>query len=200
MASEVQNATPVAQERICSTADGQPAASPEMDHVSRGNTLSDVLRSRRIRGIQKLVAVFLVCMLACVLFGNLLHGGSVMIALAYLRGERLIIDPIVAFANDGLPGEEREILFRVLNFTDRPVKLLGANSSCTCASTKDLPLVIPPAESRMLSVTYRFSEAQSSLEEIVTLYTDDRQRSRLVVRIKRRVANTVELGTTKTSL
>ena len=58
--------------------------------------------------------------------------GSVAVGLAYLRGERLVIEPRVVELGEGRPDERRDVVIRIINLTDRPVRLLGSSATCQC--------------------------------------------------------------------
>jgi hypothetical protein len=85
--------------------------------------------------------------------------------------------------NGGEPGEEKVLAFRVLNFTNRAVNLVGAGSTCTCVATRDLPLQIPAGESRPVSVVVRFPQEPSSIDEVVSFISDLEGKPRLPTRI-----------------
>ncbi|MBI3837623.1 MAG: DUF1573 domain-containing protein [Planctomycetia bacterium] len=99
--------------------------------------------------------------------------GSFAAALGYLRGRQLLILPEVLDLGDGELGERRAARLQIVNLTDRPAKLLGANSSCSClVLPKDVPAEIPGHESRWLPIVLAFSGKGGEFWQIVTVYSD----------------------------
>ncbi|MCU0706634.1 MAG: hypothetical protein MUF18_21980 [Fimbriiglobus sp.] len=44
----------------------------------------------------------------------------------------------------GKPGELLTAKLTVTNYTTSPVRLIGGTSDCSCITTQDMPLLIPP--------------------------------------------------------
>jgi hypothetical protein len=97
--------------------------------------------------------------LACALAGLAILGvglvttarmtvGSVPAALAHLRGDRVSVVPNVAEVEQGTAGERRQVKVEVVNWTDGPIRVIGGTSDCSCTVLGDLPVEIPPRESR----------------------------------------------------
>lgn len=98
--------------------------------------------------------------------------GSVASALAYLRGDGLIPD---AYAKDfGTVSNEvqHSVEFLLSNYSKQPIKLLGTNSSCTCLTTDDLPVIVPPNGNTTLRVTVRAKSGPGSYFERLSVITD----------------------------
>lgn len=58
--------------------------------------------------------------------------GSLANTLAYLNGERLLVDPESLSFGTGRRGEERDLHFAIRNWTGKDVEVLGAKSTCGC--------------------------------------------------------------------
>lgn len=61
---------------------------------------------------------------------------------------------------------------QVANWTDKPVRVIGASRDCSC-SVDDLPLSIPPKQTRPLSLTLRFSGQPGVFTRSAALLLDD---------------------------
>jgi hypothetical protein len=87
-------------------------------------------------------------------FAHYRHG-SISDALASLRSERLSVNPAMLDMGQGVPGETRDATVELANRTDQPIRIIGGTSDCSCTVLGDLPMTIPPGESRSISVQMR---------------------------------------------
>jgi len=92
--------------------------------------------------------------------------------LARLRGESISIEPAVTQLGDGVSGEQRTALVEVRNYTDQPIRIVGGTASCRCFTTTDLPLTIPPKDSRPISIQVRFKGSVGRFHHGFVLFTD----------------------------
>jgi len=99
--------------------------------------------------------------------------GSVPAALAYLRGERLLIDEPLQSISGVHPGSQIVVPYALTNLTGRPVKLVGMATSCSCSVIEELPIAIAAAETRMVAVTIKIAENRSDFSGSLQLFTDD---------------------------
>lgn len=102
----------------------------------------------------------------------LLHDEPVR-ALAQLRGEAVGVEPYVTDVGAGRPGEMRTFTIHLTNYTARPVRVVGGTTSCSCVTTKDLPVELPPARSRTIRVEMRFAGSPGRFLHRFVLYTDN---------------------------
>jgi hypothetical protein len=99
--------------------------------------------------------------------------GSLEAAIGYLRGRYLLLLPAVLDLGEGQRGERREARLQIVNLTDRPAMILGANSSCACLVVpSELPTEIPAHESRSLSVVLTYVGDRGETSQTVTVYSD----------------------------
>jgi len=70
--------------------------------------------------------------------------GSPTAALARLRSDTLIVEPAYLDLGTMPAGERQEAPLTVSNWSDRPLRLIGGTSDCTCTTLSDLPVTIPP--------------------------------------------------------
>lgn len=109
--------------------------------------------------------------------------GSTQGALAYLRGERLSVSPQMVDMGLGQPGETRAASVQLTNWTDKPIRLIGGTSDCSCVATEDLPLTIPPGEGRTIHVKMRLPAANGLFNRTAMLMTDDDQARTVLLRL-----------------
>lgn len=100
--------------------------------------------------------------------------GSIPSALSYLRGARLIPLCYSVQAGPVARGEERTLEFKLRNWSDKPIVILGAKSSCTCVSLGDFPVQVPPGGTNNLGVRLRTNKRKPGpISERVRIYTDE---------------------------
>lgn len=104
--------------------------------------------------------------------------GSPEVALARLRGELITVSTPYADFGRGQPGEVRDAVVEVRNWTDVPVRLIGGTSDCSCVTTANLPIVLPPATRVPLTVRLKFPDTHAGgMTRAAVLWTDcDRQK------------------------
>jgi Protein of unknown function (DUF1573) len=98
--------------------------------------------------------------------------GSLASALAYLRGDRLIPDAYSKAFGVVDKGERPTVEFSIANSMERPVKILGANVSCTCLVTSGLPIVVPAYGRAALRVSARSKGRTGSYSQRLEVVTD----------------------------
>jgi hypothetical protein len=112
-----------------------------------------------------------------------LRFGSFQNALAYVSGERLLVDSATKSFGSVESGIDQRIYFLVSNWSDRSISILGAGSQCAVTLTENLPLIIPPKSSRRVNVRLRTETKVGKVSESVRLYTDSAYRPELVIRV-----------------
>jgi len=103
------------------------------------------------------------------------HFGSLRAAVAYLGGERLLVDQRVRSIGEVTRGYPSAFRYSLMNLTGRPVKILGARMSCSCTAVGSMPDTLPVAESRTIEFELTPSEQQpdGEITGTVRLFTDD---------------------------
>lgn len=131
-----------------------------------------------------------------VMIGGLLVGvahlgfGSVPAAIAYLRGERVSIEPRLVDVGEGVGGESREVSVTLTNWTDRPVQLFGGTADCGCTVLNDLPVTIPAKESCSVSVLVRLSGPAGIFTRTATFLINDEGFKKIDFRLTGRITRT----------
>ncbi|MGO9922025.1 MAG: DUF1573 domain-containing protein [Isosphaeraceae bacterium] len=102
--------------------------------------------------------------------------GSIPSALSYLRGARLIPLRYSVPAGTVVRGEERILEFKLKNWSDKPIVILGAKSSCTCVSLGDFPIRVPSGGTNNLGVRLRTKKRKPGpISERMRIYTDEKR-------------------------
>jgi hypothetical protein len=152
----------------------------------RGEGESTV-RSPRIREVLTIVGGAVVILTIC-LAGVLMAGGSRPgDLLARMRGDRLTVEPPVTDMGSDVAGQTRRFTVRLHNHLNRAVKIVGGTANCSCLATDDLPILIPPGESRPITVFGAFKGSPGLFQQEFYFYTDDKDQDRVLARIKGRI-------------
>ncbi len=99
--------------------------------------------------------------------------GSPGAALAKLRGESITVHPGYVDFGIGQPGGKLEATVEVRNWTDRPVRIIGGTSDCSCVTTTGLPVIVQPRDSVSIPLWLKVRQSQPGLfTREVELWTD----------------------------
>jgi hypothetical protein len=112
------------------------------------------------------------------------HSGSLALVLPFLGGERLFIEPTAIQLGDQEPGAAAEPVVRIVNSTGKQVRVVGAETSCSCVALDDLPLSIPAGESRELQFKVHVGRRRHEIAETVRLFTDYADRPVFIVTVR----------------
>lgn len=116
--------------------------------------------------------------------------GSPEAALAAIRGERLSILPSAVDVGSGIPGEFLAGTMELANRTDKPIRVIGGTSDCSCIATDDLPLTVAPRQTHTINVKMRLPAAPGLFSRKAMLLTDDEQTRRVSFRLTGRIIET----------
>jgi hypothetical protein len=114
--------------------------------------------------------------------------GSPAAALARLRGEVLTVSSDYIDFGSGSAGQVLEASVEVQNWSEQPVQLIGGTSDCSCVTTLDLPLVIPPGESRPVELRLKLPGSGSgAFTRMAVLWTDHPRQREIWLRVGGRI-------------
>jgi len=118
-------------------------------------------RSIAVTGLQ--FALSLAGLLAATAVAGGLAYGSLEGAMARLRGEAISVQP--SYLDFGVvePGQIHEKTVRVQNWTNRPVRLIGARSAGPCILTDSMPIVIGQGEACSITVRLRLGSQSDGM-------------------------------------
>jgi hypothetical protein len=119
--------------------------------------------------------------------GFLLLNENPQAALAQMRGEPLTVEPAVTDIGSAIRGTRQAFPVELRNHADHPIRVVGGTTSCSCITTTDLPLVIPPGENRTLQVTITFKGSAGRFQHHFQLFTDQQQQFAVVAGFTGRV-------------
>ena len=146
-------------------------------------------KSERVALYWCATTVIIICLtLGVIVVYGCVRFGSVRSAVAYLRGQRLIVDSQSRSAGALAIGDRRFVQFKLGNHSVHPVTVLGSRSSCTCLVAEDLPFAIPPSGTRQVRVRVHPVEGQGPFTQRVTLFTDCPGQAEVVLQISGSVA------------
>lgn len=120
--------------------------------------------------------------------------GSFAAALAWVRGERVVVEPLVTDLGTCELGERRIIQLRVANGDDAPVRIVGGTTTCNCVATQGLPVDIPIGEDRAVPVSVIVTGESREFVQTVTLYVNGQVMRMLQARIYARLIARHEKG------
>ena len=113
--------------------------------------------------------------------------GTLSIAIAQATRGRLIVDAAEKSFGTVVAGRERVINFYLTNRTNQPVTVVGANTSCGCTATGNLPLTIESAQTGQFQVTIATKSRRGPFAESVELYTDLVSQPQLMLQVTGRI-------------
>ena len=96
--------------------------------------------------------------------------GSTEEAIARLHGDSVTVRPFVVHAGDGQPGQIIPASVEVKNWTDKPVHIVGGSLDCTCSVVDELPVEVPPRESRWVTIKLKLPPVSASLDRPATIF------------------------------
>lgn len=120
--------------------------------------------------------------------------GSIGSALAFARGDRLIAETKSLSFGPVLAGPTIQQHTRLTNYSNRTIKLVGSNASCSCVLSEDLPLTLAPGESHLFKIGVKTDQRTGLIRERVVVYTDYPEQSGIAFTVKGEVISTASRG------
>ena len=118
-------------------------------------------------------------------FGALyLMSGDARVGWAYLRGDALIVSPASIDLGRIPPAERQDFEISVKNIASRPIKIVGASSTCTCLAIDGLPKTIAAGQSVTLKARVVAPRDKPEFAQVLTYYTDSPESPKLAVRVR----------------
>jgi hypothetical protein len=111
--------------------------------------------------------------------------GSLDDALAALRGESLWVEPAYVDFGAGVPDDVLTAAVTITNRSASPVRLIGGTSDCSCFTTKDLPVTIPPSERVQVEILLKVPSSSKGglMNRHVEFLTDSPDHPRVRLRV-----------------
>jgi hypothetical protein len=99
--------------------------------------------------------------------------GSIAAALSAMRGDSLLVDQPLKSLDGVRPGSRVEIRYLLTSVSNRPIRILGAATSCTCTMMENIPMTLASSESKSVTAKVRTREDEPESAGSIRLYTDD---------------------------
>ena len=112
---------------------------------------------------------FVVGLLVVVLVVQVRYG-SWATARHALRGDVMLSDRYEVALDR--PATAQTVVFRLTNTSSDPIRVIGAQSSCSCVMATGLPLTIAPGASQTLEVRFKPKKTAQSFRESVRVFTN----------------------------
>jgi hypothetical protein len=142
---------------------------PELNRLKE-DTCPSLRRTCYLVAVSVIVVATLTGLLA---IGASYWFGSAEAALAYLRGERLSVQPSLVDVGEGEAGALQTATVRLVNRTDHPIRVVGGTSDCSCVATDDLPVRIAGGDSHSIRIKVRLPANPGMFTREASLLTDD---------------------------
>ena len=110
--------------------------------------------------------------------------GDVRVGWAHLRGDALIVSPASIDLGRIPPAERQDFKISVKNIASRPIKIVGASSTCTCIASDGLPKTIEAGQSLTLDVRVVAPRHKPEFSQVLTYYTDSPESPKLAVPVR----------------
>ncbi|MFO0810888.1 MAG: hypothetical protein U0746_19845 [Gemmataceae bacterium] len=110
---------------------------------------------------------------ACAVAAISVSGRSTARMVEFLFEDGIVVEPRVTTLADALPGERRSLSVTLRNTSDRDIRIVGGRSSCSCAVTEGLPVVVPASESRQIPVQIRLARVPGVYRQVIEFYMND---------------------------
>jgi len=107
--------------------------------------------------------------------------GSFAAAMSAMRGDVLLVDQPLKSVDGIRPGTRVALRYALTNASNRPIKLIGVSTSCTCTLVEGLPITLAPSETRSITATITTREGESVLDGSIRLYTDHPRSAEIVL-------------------
>jgi hypothetical protein len=151
----------------------------------RWERLADVRQA--FTGIAKYAGGAAVLAVACWGVGRCFFA-SPQEAMAFLRGEHVIVEQETLDLGIGCNGEWKIGKVGVRNRSARPVRIIGGHSDCSCVMAQELPVTIEPGELVEVPIHLQYPPASTgSFWKEVQLVTDDASQAPISVLLVGRV-------------
>lgn len=100
--------------------------------------------------------------------------------LARLRGQPVALAPAIYDLGSAAEGQTKAFEVRLLNYSMKPVRIIGGSSSCSCTVIDELPLTVPSGGETTVSIRARFVGTPGRFQHKYVLYTDSHEESSIV--------------------
>jgi Protein of unknown function (DUF1573) len=97
---------------------------------------------------------------------------SIANAVSYFDGNAIRIDNPTRELGTVNCDEEFNVAFNIVNLQREPLKIVGANASCSCVLPPEMPMAIEPFVSTPITFTFTSPPTAMQFEQDIELYFD----------------------------
>jgi hypothetical protein len=98
--------------------------------------------------------------------------GSLANAAAYIDGRKVHADKLIRELGTVERDKLLKVEFNVINLQNEPLRIVGANASCSCILPPDMPIALEPFTTTPVVFTFRSPETTQPFEQNINLYFD----------------------------
>lgn len=125
-----------------------------------------------------------------VMFGMLGWFGSMGATIAWLNGETVYIYPKKIDLGDQEPGIETVVTFYMKNLSSKEMSVVGEQSSCTCAFSENIPIVVESRKTAELKVNIHLPKYEQTYDQLISFMVAEPNRlATHPVQVTAKVAN-----------
>ena len=147
--------------------------------------------SKAVRSVRGLLGPALIALAGGVALAGygVARFGCVPFALAYLRGERLVVDDASRQLGPVAVGEKRQIRYKLTNLSSTEVRVLGSNSPCACTVVNSMPDSFPAGSSRDVGIEFSPipEQPRGDYVGVIRLFTDSDVNAQLELKFVGRI-------------
>jgi len=125
------------------------------------------------------------CLLLAFVAALYWYFGSLQLAAAYVRGERIVVLPYEVNLGECDSETLHDAVFTIRNLTGGTLRLVGSEQDCNCVTLDEAAQWIGPHESHTMALRVRVAGSQEFVHRIL-LYFDDGELTTRVVQVRAR--------------
>ena len=93
--------------------------------------------------------------------------GGVGPLLTYVNGGVIYLSPRTLGLGDFEPGAETNAVFKMTNLSSKEISVIGLRSSCKCAFSEQVPIVVLPGKTVELKLNVELPKYHSSYDQVI---------------------------------
>ena len=123
----------------------------------------------KVKILGVIAAIFLVAVFIAALR---IEFGSIGNAIAYFDGQGVTVDRVVQDLGTVDPDKVIDVTFNLVSLREQPLRIVGANSTCTCVLPPEIPMTLQPFVSTPLTFKFSTPEPSQRFQQAIHLYFD----------------------------
>jgi len=143
----------------------------------------------RLRSSPRMTLLFTGVALGALCFWCVAQFGTLSGALAFLNGDRLIPDAYSKSFGTRDVGSSPSVVFNLTNKSEKPIRIIGARSSCTCLALEGLPATVKAGATLPFMVRVLPASKQGRVTGTVLVYSDYEEQPSVPLRLSGQFAD-----------